>query len=102
MARPLEGAVVEDHRRGEPTYALRFSALGKRRYVTLGSASEGWTRGRADLELVNVLADVRRGLWQPPFAPEPAAEPREAPTFHVFASEWFARQKVEGCAAATV
>ena len=29
MARPLKGAVVEDTRRGEPTYALRFSALAR-------------------------------------------------------------------------
>jgi integrase len=42
-----------------------------------------------------VLADVRRGIWQPP-KPEPVVVvAREVPTFHQFASEWFERQKVE-------
>jgi hypothetical protein len=95
VARPLTGAVIEDRRRSEPTFALRFSAHGKRRYVTLGTRAEGWTRARANAELQNVLADVRRGLWQPPKS-EPVAAPREIPTFWVFASEWFERQKVEG------
>ena len=96
MARPLTGAVVEDTRRSEPTYALRFSAYGKRRYVTLGTRGEGWTRARADAELQNVLADVRRGIWEPPTPPTVVAPVREVPTFHVFASEWFARQRIEG------
>jgi hypothetical protein len=39
-----------------------------------------------------VLADVRRGTWQPD---EPPAEaPPTMPTFHGFASEWFERHKV--------
>ncbi|MGH2901816.1 MAG: tyrosine-type recombinase/integrase, partial [Solirubrobacteraceae bacterium] len=39
-------------------------------------------------ELQNVLADVRRGIWQPP---APAVEPQGPtdPTFHEFASDWF-------------
>ncbi len=47
------------------------------------------------MELQNILADVRRGIWRPPVA-EVVQAPREIPTFHVFASEWFERQKVEG------
>jgi integrase len=43
-----------------------------------------------------VLADVRRGIWQPPADPVAATEPREVPTFHEFASEWFEAQKLEG------
>ena len=43
-----------------------------------------------------MLADVRRGIWQPPAAPTAAPEPRQMPTFHEFASEWFAAQKLEG------
>lgn len=42
-----------------------------------------------------MLADVRRGIWQPP-APPVVEAPRQGPTFHEFASEWFERQKVEG------
>jgi integrase len=97
MGRPLTGAVFEDDRDGKPkTFVLRFTAYGKRRWVTLGTAAEGWTPARAQYELDNVLADVRRGLWQPPVVVEPVAEPREVPTFLVFASEWFERQKIEG------
>jgi integrase len=47
-------------------FALRFSAYGRRRYLTLGLECEGWTFERAEEELENVLADVRRGLWVPP------------------------------------
>ena len=72
------------------------SAYGKRRYVTLGGKGEGWTRARADAELQNVLADVRRGLWEPPKSEAVVALAREIPTFHMFASEWFARQTAEG------
>ena len=96
MARPLTGAVVEDTRRAQSTFALRFSAYGKRRYVTLGGKSGGWTRARADAELQNVLADVRRGLWEPPKSEAVVALAREIPTFHMFASEWFDRQTAEG------
>src|SRR3954463_8986785 len=95
MPRPATGQVVErETRSGVVSYALRFRALGERQYLTLGYSSEGWTRRRAEGELANVMADVRRGLWQ---APEDApAEPVGVATFHEFASEWFAAQKLEG------
>src|SRR4051812_48312445 len=63
MARPLTGAIIESEGRDGRIYALRFCAYGRRRYGTLGS--EGWTRQRAEQELANVLADVRRGIWRP-------------------------------------
>jgi integrase len=94
MARPATGQVIErDGARGA-TYALRFRAYGKRRYITIGSTEDGWTRDRAEVELANVLADVRRGIWR---EPEPAPTPavREEPTFHEFASEWVARREHE-------
>jgi integrase len=91
MARQPSGQVVEDPRR-PGVRALRFRAYGKRRYQGLGRVSEA----EAEQELQNVLADVRRGIWKPP-APAPESEaPREVPTFHEFASEWFERQKLEG------
>ena len=37
------GGVVVDARRKSAVYALRFRALGKRQYVTLGTEAEGWT-----------------------------------------------------------
>ena len=93
MARPATGAVVTTKTGG---YALRFTAYGKRRYVTLGGEADGWDRDRAEAELQNVLADVRRGRWASP-TPAPSHEPgpREEPTFHVFASEWFAAKRSE-------
>lgn len=78
---------------GRVSYALRFRAYGERRFVQLGYSSEGWTRQRADDELANLMADVRRGLWQPWAAPE---EPAPVPTFHVFASEWLAARRHDG------
>jgi integrase len=90
MARPATGQVVCDERRASPVFALRFRAYGRREYVTLGCAAEGWTRPRAEEELQNVLADVRRGIWRPPDRqPAPAPVVPADPTFHEFASQWF-------------
>lgn len=94
MARQATGQVVVDERGGRRTFAIRFRAYGRRHYRTLGAAEDGWTRERAESELENVLADVRRGYWQQE-AP-PAAEPlRRIPTFHEFASEWYAAKEPE-------
>jgi integrase len=61
----VEGEVkVRDWKRGRG-YALRFWAYGERRYVTLGYEHDGWDWERAEEELANVLADVRRGIWVP-------------------------------------
>jgi integrase len=95
MPRPPAGQVVVRKRRRSTTFAIRFRAYGEREYVTLGTAAEGWTRAKADTELQNVLADVRRGIWQAP-APPVVEAPRQMPTFHEFASEWFERQTIEG------
>jgi integrase len=93
MARPATGAVVQSK---TGAYALRFTAYKERRYVTLETEAEGWTRDRAEAELQNVMADVRRGRWSPP-VPAVSLEsgPSEEPTFHVFASEWFAAKRPE-------
>jgi len=93
MPRPATGQVIEKPGARGRTFALRFRAYGKREYVTLGSDAEGWTTAKAENELANVLADVRRGIWRPPTpAPEPPAAPVD-PTFHEFASEWFEAHK---------
>jgi integrase len=95
MARKPTGQVLErDGARGT-TFALRFRAYGKRRYVTLGGDWEGWTRQRAEVELENVLADVRRGIWREPDPAPVIEEPRPEPTFHQFASEWFEGKRPE-------
>ena len=98
MSDQATGQVLELDRKGGRTFALRFRAYGKRRYLTLGTASEGWTRRKAEDELANVLADVRRGIWRPYEPPESALEP----TFHEFASDWFDGLSHEGLAESTL
>lgn len=94
MSRKSTGSVVIKRGKRGTVYALRFRALGDRQYVTLGKAEDGWDRRRAEDELANVLADVRRGIWRPKTQAEPV-EPREVPTFHEFASEWLDRRRPE-------
>ena len=94
MARLATGQVVCDTRRKSPVFGLRFRAYGRREYVTLGSATDGWTQARAEEQLQNVLADVRRGIWRPSH-PEPAPVAPADPSFHEFASEWFDAKRGE-------
>ena len=56
--------------------------------------AEGTSRRAAEAELANTLADVRRGTWKP-HEPEQVEAPREEPTFHKFASEWWAAKRLE-------
>ena len=91
MARRITGQVVERKTSLGLVYALRFTAYGQRQYLTLGTRDDGWTQAKADDELQNVLADVRRGIWRPP-SPPPMPE-TEDPTFHEFASEWLASRR---------
>lgn len=93
MPRQATGQVIEPTERA-PSWALRFRAYGKRRYVTLGRPEDGWDRERAEAELRHVLADVERGIWQPRQAPAEAERP-ECPTFHQFASEWLDSRRHE-------
>lgn len=89
MSRPATGGVrVRKTTRGE-SFEIRFTAYGQGRYQHLGTSAGGWTRERAELALQDVLADVRRGIWQPPKPADPAPEPSKDPGFHEFASEWF-------------
>jgi integrase len=99
MARQATGEVLVRDRRGGRTFALRFYAYGKRRYLTLGRADEGWSRERAEEELSNVLADVRRGIWRPRAA---AAAAAPEPSFHEFASTWIDGLEHEGLAESTL
>ena len=91
MPRQATGQVTVDTRRKSTTYGLRFTALGRRQYVSLGSAADGWTRTKAQEELKRELAKVTLGTWEPPkaAAPEPAVEIERDPTFHQFATDWF-------------
>ncbi len=88
-----KGAVVKKAARGGGhAYALRFTAYGERRYVTLGRSDAGWSDAKAQAELERVIEEVRAGTWS---AWEPPTEPEPEPTFHEFASEWFAARRGE-------
>ncbi len=94
MARKATGqVVVKETQRGQ-VFALRFRAYGERRYLTLGTAGEGWTLERAEDELRYVMAQVEHGDWRPPVAP-PVVDLPTDPGFHEFASEWFAAKQDE-------
>jgi hypothetical protein len=62
MPRRATGQVVVDSRRKSPVYAIRFNANGRRQYVTLGSARDGWTQAKAQDSLEKVLGHDRNGL----------------------------------------
>lgn len=66
MAARQKGEVLERDWKSGRGYALRFSAYGEREYLTLGFERDGWTYARAEEELENILADVRRGIWVSP------------------------------------
>jgi len=96
MGRAAKGEVIVHARRSGRTFALRFRAYGRRGYLTLGTAEEGWTRQTAKEELENVLADVRRGIWRPPEPVLVVPEPDSELTFHEFASDWLGALRHEG------
>jgi integrase len=93
LARPATGQVVRPTP-GQPCFALRFRAYGKREYLTLGKPEDGWTLAMAQRELAVVLRDVDLGTWRPP-RPDPAPAKNTNPTFHEFASDWFAAKRLE-------
>jgi integrase len=99
VAARSEGQVLERHWKSGRGYALRVRAYGARHYLTLGSERDGWDRRRAEEELENVLADVRRGIWVPPQkkkrrrAEQRVGGPAEAPIFGPFARGLVASRK---------
>jgi len=101
MAVRPKGEVKERYWKSGRGYALRFWAYGEREYLTLGSERDGWTRQRAEEELENVLADVRRGIWVSPKKkkkrrPDSAAEAEgEVPIFGPFARQLVASREGE-------
>jgi integrase len=86
MSRRVKGEIIERPGKTGTGYMLRFAAYGKRESLTLNSR-DGWTRDKAEVELANILADVRRGVWKP-WAEPAAPDPLDDPTFHEFASQW--------------
>lgn len=95
MARKATGQLIVRRGKRGKTFAARIRADGDRHYLTLGHATAGMTEQRAREELENVLADVRRGIWQPPAPIVEPEQPKVAPSFHEFASEWVERRRHE-------
>ena len=94
MPRSSTGQVLGRRRPAAACSRCASARMENGAYVTLGTSDEGWTRRRAEDELANVLADVRRGVWRP-HQPDTADVPAADPTFHEFASEWFAARRGE-------
>ena len=94
MARQATGQVIERKGKQGITFAARVRAYGQRHYLSLGYSWEGASRRQAETELQNILADIRRGTWQPP-QPDPAPAVADDPTFHEFASQWFESHRHE-------
>jgi len=103
MSRTPSGSLkLETLADGTQAFHLRFTALGRRQHVTLherrgcGCGCGGsWSERTAAIELENILAKVRAGVWQKRSDRVPAIDPGEVPTFHVFASAWL-ESKVAG------
>ena len=97
MAARRKGEVVQRNWKSGRGYALRFWAYGEREYLTLGSERDGWTYRRAEEELDNILADVRRGIWVSPKkkrrAEEDAPEETASTIFGPFARQLVASRK---------
>jgi len=87
MPRPATGQIVERKGKDGQVYrGLRFTAAGGRQYVSLGPV----TLAEAERELRHVLADVERGIWQPP-RPSKSPQRMEVLTFHEYAEDWWLR-----------
>ena len=88
MSRPASGSILTPGGKRK-SWALRFRAYGKRRFVSLPDCM---SREEAERELRHILADVERGIWRPakkaPLAPEPSQVADGDPLFCDFAAGW--------------
>jgi integrase len=97
VATRKKGEVLERDWKSGRGYAIRFWAYGEREYLTLGYERDGWTYQRAEEELENILADVRRGIWVSPKKKKrrasEAGEEGEVPVFGPFARQLVASRE---------
>jgi Phage integrase, N-terminal SAM-like domain len=85
MPRRATGRIVEHRGTDGHIYrALRFTAYGKRRYVSLEPVSDEEARQA----LRHTMSDVERRTWRPLRSVEPASE-NAVPKFHAFAEQWW-------------
>jgi integrase len=104
MARPATGTITtEAAGDGTLCFRLRFRAYGKRETVRLHERRDcecgcggGWNERTAAVELDQILARVKAGVWTPPQR-RPAATQADAglPTFHEYSSGWL-QAKIDG------
>jgi integrase len=102
MSRAATGMIVtKTLGDGTLVYKLRFRAGGRREHVALHERRDcdcgcggGWNERTAAVELENVLARVKAGVWRKR-QPSPPPVPRGMPSFHEYASGWL-QAKVDG------
>lgn len=102
MSRPATGQLtVTTLVDGTRAFQLRFRAKGRRETLVLHErrgctcgCGGGWTKRTAAVELDNVLARVKAGVWTKRQPVQPA-KPARMPTFHEYASAWL-KGKTEG------
>jgi integrase len=95
VSRPAIGqVVVQSLLDGTQAYKLRFQAYGRREHEVLHERRNcdcgcggGWNERTARVELDNILAKVRAGVWRKRDRRPPVVK-RGIPTFHEYASDW--------------
>lgn len=64
--KPATGSVISQMTLRGEMFGIRFQAYGRRQYLSLGSADDGWTAERAFVRLDEILAEVKARTWAPP------------------------------------
>jgi hypothetical protein len=95
---------VEQQVDGTMRFRLRFTAYGKRETLMLHEDRDcdcgcngNWNERTARVELANILARVKAGIWKPPKRQSLPVEQvfTTIPTFHEYVSYWL-KAKIEG------
>jgi integrase len=92
--------VVKTLSDGTLVFRLRFRVHGQREIEVLHERRDckcgcggGWNERTAKVELENILAKVRAGVWKKRKLPERVEAP-PMPTFHEYASKWLENKKI--------
>jgi hypothetical protein len=103
MARPATGTITtEPAGDGTLCFRLRFRANRKRETARLHERRDcdcgcggGWNERTAAVELENILARVKAGVWTPPARRAPASADAGVPTFREYSSRWL-QARIDG------
>lgn len=78
------------------TFRLKVRANGKRYTISLGTNHEGWSTGRAEVELEQTMRQIERGTWEPPTRRDAAPNDLDHDeVLRVTAYRWWQRRKTE-------